>query len=90
MLLWSTVDGAAPDSSGKVGVFVCFTFEKSCTDECLERTVDEHRMESVLIDSSVICTGVVSSAIAQPSPDVIPVMVWNASPYLNPTARARA
>ena len=50
MLLWSTVDGAAPDSSGKVGVFVCFTFEKSCTDQCLERTVDERRMESVLID----------------------------------------
>ena len=50
VLFGSTVDGAAPDSSGKVGVFGCLASEKSCADQRLEGTVDERRMESVLID----------------------------------------
>ena len=50
MVFRRTVDGAMPNSSGKVGVFVCLASEKGCADQSLEGTVDEGGVESVLID----------------------------------------
>ena len=44
------VDGAFPDSGGKVGALVGIVSEKSCADECLEGAIDERRVESVAIE----------------------------------------
>ena len=80
MTLRHAIDGAAPDSGGKVGVFVGLPSEKSCADQRLEGAVDERRVESGCSTSSAIGAGVMMSALAQPSPDAIAAIVWNAAP----------
>ena len=47
----------------------------------LEGAVDQRRVEPVVVEFvGDLRRGVQDSAVAQPSPDVISVMVWNASP----------